>query len=249
MSFLGEIPIKRDVLIKSISRDKVMVVSCDSSGAIGPKEGDFLKVSGEIVGKFMVRSALMEVLATGAKPMCISCGLGVELTPTGISIIKGIEEEMKKIGMRPEEDLVISTEKNFPTGQTGLGITAIGVAKKKELRIGKSKRGDLIISIGVPSVGMEVLRNEVADLEDMLSLLSMSFVHSVIPVGSKGIIYESKVLAMESELEVDFFTHTEIDIRKTAGPSTVILATIEERHLEFLKEKIKKPLHVIGKLK
>lgn len=243
-----EIPIKRDVLIKYISRNKIIVVSCDSSGAIGPKKGDFLKVNGEVVGKFMVRSALMEVLATGAKPICVSCGLGVEPIPTGISIIEGIKEEMKKIGMCPEKDLAISTEKNFPTEQTGLGITAIGVVNKKGLRIGKSKRGDLIVSIGIPSVGMEVLKNEVADLEDMLYLLSMNFVHGVIPVGSKGIIYESKVLAMESKLKLDFFNNIEVDIKKSAGPSTVILATIEEKYFEFLKEKIKKPLHKIGKV-
>lgn len=241
-------PIKRDVLMKRISRNKTMIISCDSSGAIGPKNGDFLKVSGEVVGKFMVRSALMEVLATGARPICISCGLGVEPMPTGVGIIEGIKQEMKKIGMRPEEDLVISTEKNFPTEQTGLGITVIGIASRGEMRIGKSKRGDLVVSVGVPSVGAEVLRNEVADLEDMLSLLSMDFVHGVIPVGSKGIIYESKVLAMESKLKADFFDDIGIDVGKSAGPSTVILAAIEERCFELLKEKIKKPLHKIGKL-
>lgn len=248
MSF-NEVPIRRDVLMKRISKDEIIVIACDSSGGIGPKKGDLLKVSGEVVGKFMVRSALMEVLAIGAKPICISCGLGVEPVPTGVNIIEGMKEEMKKVGMNPEEDLVVSTEKNFPTEQTGLGITVVGIVGKKDLRVGKSKRGDLIVSIGVPSVGMEVLKNEVADLEDMLSLLSMNFVHSIIPVGSKGIAYESKVLAKESMLEVDFFDNIEIDIKKTAGPSTVILATIEEKYFEYLRGRIKKPLHKIGKLR
>ncbi|MCS7097495.1 MAG: hypothetical protein NZ922_00710 [Candidatus Methanomethyliaceae archaeon] len=244
-----EAPPKRDIFLRLISDNKILVVSCDSSGAIGPKDGDLIKVAGEIVGKFMARSALMEVLASGAKPICISCGLSVEPLPTGYSIIKGVKEEMKIIGMDSEKDLLLSTEKNFPTNQTGLGITVIGVVDKEELRIGRSKRGDIIVSIGIPSVGMEVLRNEVADLRDLLCLLSMKFIHSIIPVGSKGIIYESKVLAAEAMLEVKFLDKIEIDIKKSAGPSTVLLATLEENKFEDLKEKINKPIHKIAILK
>jgi hypothetical protein len=237
----------RDVLIKKLG-NYFLIISCDSSGAIGPKNGDILKVNGEILGKHMVRSALMEVLSVRAKPICISCGLCVEPEPTGESIIRGIKEEMIKVGLNPNEDLVISTEKNFPTNQTGLGITAIGFASKKDLLIGKSKKNDLIISIGLPSVGKEVLENRdnIVEIEDILTLLSMDFIHGIIPVGSKGILYEAKILAKESNLKLKFFNDIKLDIRKSAGPSTVVLVTLKEEYIDLIKSKINKPIYEIA---
>jgi len=237
----------RDVLIKKLG-NYFLIISCDSSGAIGPKNGDILKVNGEILGKHMVRSALMEVLSVKAKPICISCGLCVEPEPTGESIIRGIKEEMIKVGLNPNEDLVISTEKNFPTNQTGLGITAIGFASKKDLLIGKSKKNDLIISIGLPSVGKEVLENRdnIVEIEDILTLLSMDFIHGIIPVGSKGILYEANILAKESNLKLKFFNDIKLDIRKSAGPSTVVLVTLKEEYIDLIKSKINKPIHEIA---
>lgn len=237
----------RDVLIKKLG-NYFLIISCDSSGAIGPKNGDILKVNGEILGKHMVRSALMEVLSVRAKPICISCGLCVEPEPTGESIIRGIKEEMIKVGLNPNEDLVISTEKNFPTNQTGLGITAIGFASKKDLLIGKSKKNDLIISIGLPSVGKEVLENRdnIVEIEDILTLLSMDFIHGIIPVGSKGILYEANILAKESNLKLKFFNDIKLDIRKSAGPSTVVLVTLKEEYIDLIKSKINKPIHEIA---
>ncbi|MCC6012844.1 MAG: hypothetical protein LM593_00510 [Candidatus Verstraetearchaeota archaeon] len=239
----------RDILIKKLG-NYFLIISCDSSGAIGPKNGDFLKVNGEILGKYMVRSALMEILSVKAKPICISCGLGVEPEPTGESIIKGIKEEMIKVGLNPNEDLVISTEKNFPTNQTGLGITAIGFASKKDLLIGKSKKNDLIISIGLPSVGKEVLENKdsIVDIDDVLTLLSMDFIHGIIPVGSKGILYEANILARESNLKLRLFNDIKLDLKKSAGPSTVILVTLREKYIDIIKSKIKKPIHKIATL-
>jgi hypothetical protein len=237
----------RDVLIKKLG-NYFLIISCDSSGAIGPKNGDILKVNGEILGKHMVRSALMEVLSVRAKPICISCGLCVEPEPTGESIIRGIKEEMIKVGLNPNEDLVISTEKNFSTNQTGLGITAIGFASKKDLLIGKSKKNDLIISIGLPSVGKEVLenRNSIIEIEDILTLLSMDFIHGIIPVGSRGILYEANILAKESNLKLKFFNDIKLDIRKSAGPSTVVLVTLKKEYIDLIKSKINKPIHEIA---
>lgn len=239
----------RDVLIKPLTKSKFLVVSCDSSGAIGPKIGDVIKVDGKILGKFTVRTALMEVMAVGAKPICVACGLGVEPKPTGESIIEGVLSEIRKVGL-DQSSLVISTEKNFETTQTGIGVTVIGVAKVNELKMGQAKDGDLIISLGVPSVGIEVLENErkglIADLEDLIRLLSLNFAHSVIPVGSKGIFYEMKVLAKEAEADLKLNPNPNIDIEKSAGPATVILAAISSNHLEELKRYFKKPINLLA---
>lgn len=245
----------RDVLIKPLLDDKFLVVSCDSAGSVGPKPGDLIKVSGEVLGKFIVRTALMEILAVGAKPLCVACGLGVEPEPTGASILKGVRREMRKVGLNPRYDLVISTEKNFSTTQTGIGIAAIGLAEKSKLLVGKCERGDVIVGIGLPSVGMEVIENErknaIADLEDLCKLLSLvpsGFVHAVIPVGSKGISHEINVLAKESKLRAALREHVPVDLNKSAGPSTVILAAIKGDYYETLKLSFKKPIYEVATL-
>jgi hypothetical protein len=40
----------------------------------------------------------------------------------------------------------------------------------------------------------------------------------------------------------------EIDIEKSAGPSTVVLVTVEEGSMEMLKKYLKKPVQVIGRI-
>lgn len=242
----------RDIIIKPISGRKLLIVGCDSSGAVGPKTGDVIKVDGEIVGKFIVRTALMEVMAVNAKPLCVACGLAVESKPTGEKILKGVESEIKKAGLDPSKDLVISTEKNFPTNQTGMGVAVVGIVEKTSLLMGKSREGDTITSVGIPSVGIEVLENEqkrvIADLGDLKQMLSLGFVHGIIPVGSKGILYESKILAKESKLGVKLERNIGIDVKKSAGPSTVILASIERDSFQLFKSFMKKPVHKIATL-
>lgn len=241
----------RDILIKPLTRNKVLVVSCDSAGAVGPKRDDIVKVDGSVLGRFIVRVALMEVMAVGAKPICVSCGLSVEPEPTGESILAGVLSEMKKVGL-DRSSLVISTEKNFETTQSGIGITVIGIVNRDEMRMGEAEDGDLIVSLGIPSVGMEVLENErkglIAELDDLIKLLSLNFAHAVIPVGSKGILYEANVLAKESEAFLKLNPNPGLDITKSAGPGTVILAAIGRDYLDEFKSHFRKPINLIAHL-
>jgi hypothetical protein len=241
----------RDILLRPVTRSKVLVIGCGSSGAIGPKRGDIIKVEGRILGKFTVRTALMEVMAVGAKPTIVACGLGVEPKPTGESIIEGILSEIRKVGLN-RSSVVVSTEKNFDTIQTGIGVAVIGIADIKKLRIGKAKDGDLIVSLGIPSLGTEVLENEranlIADLEDLMKLLSFDFVNTVISVGSRGILHEVNVLAKESNTSFRLSPNLKVDVKKSAGPSTVILAAINRNRLNELKSNFNKPINKIAYL-
>lgn len=242
----------RDALIKPLFGSRFLVVGCDSSGAVGSKTWDLIKVEGEVLGKFIVRTALMEVLAVGAKPLCVACGLGVEPDPSGNRILDGVRTEMRKAGLDPESDLVVSTEKNFQTNQTGIGVAAVGIAQKRKLLVGKSKKGDIAVGIGLPSVGLEVLENEregaIADLDDLLRLLSLDFVHGIIPAGSRGILKEAEVLAMESKLQLMLCGNPPVNLYKSAGPSTVLIATMRKNHFEEIKAMFKKPAYIIATL-
>jgi len=115
----------------------------------------------------------------------------------------------------------------------------IGVAGEGELKTGKSSRGDLIVTVGLPYFGHEGLlakaRGEIADLSDLSTLLYSSQVHDVIPVGFKGIPYETNVIAKSSNLKVSFVEEAKVDLFRSAGPSTVLLAAIPKSNLDRLR--------------
>jgi hypothetical protein len=229
-----------------------MVIGCDSAGAIGPKSRDKVRVDGYTLGKITARVALMEVLSTGAKPICVIDTLSVEPEPTGNEILEGVRDEAKKVGLDPKLAVMGSTEKNFAVEQTGIGVTAIGIIEKSLLKIGVSKPEDIVVAVGFPCVGDEVLHAEklgkTADTSDVLKLLSMEFVHEIIPVGSEGITREVRILAEGSKLNFKFNHNIRIDVKKSAGPATVLLTSLPESRLVEVNHVISKPINIVGQL-
>ena len=150
----------RDLSVFEINYESVMVVGCDSAGGIGPKPLDKVKVSGYTLGRFTARVALMEVLAVGATPVCLTNTLGVEPDPTGFEILEGIKIEIQLAGLGSSLVVIGSMEKTVAVEQTGIGITVVGLAPKNNLRIGLSRPDDLLVAVGRPSVKDEVLPAE-----------------------------------------------------------------------------------------
>ncbi len=246
---LKSIETARDVSVFEVNDDSVMVVGCDSAGGIGPKPLDKVKVSGYTLGRFTARVTLMEVLAVGAIPVCLTNMLSVEPDPTGTEILDGIKSEIKVAQLGHSLVVTGSTEKTVAVEQTGIGVTVVGFAPKNKLKIGLSKPDDLIVAVGCPSIKDEVLpaeeRGEIADLKDLLKLMSYGFVHEVIPVGSQGIIHEANVLAKDSGLRVSLELAV-VEAKKSAGPATVVLVAISKNALSELSGLVNKPMRVIG---
>ena len=239
----------RDVSVFEVTPNLVMVVGCDSAGGIGPKPLDKVKVSGYTLGRFTARVTLMEVLAVGALPVCLTNTLSVEPDPTGHEILDGIKREVQLAQLDGSLVLNGSTEKTVDVEQTGIGVTVVGFAPKNELKMGLSQPDDLIAAVGCPSVTDEVLpaeeRGEIADLEDLLKLMSCDFVHEAIPVGSQGITCEANVLARDSGLRANIKL-PESEAKKSAGPATALLVAISKNALSELCRLINKPIRVIG---
>ncbi|SMB95171.1 alpha-ribazole kinase [Thermanaeromonas toyohensis ToBE] len=241
----------RDLTLIELNDGRLLVIACDSCGAIGPKEGDVVKVPGYVVGRFTSRVALMEVLAAGAWPICVVNTLCVEPFPTGADIQRGIADELRFLGVDPEALLTGSTEKNMPTSQSGVGVTVIGIASKEQLRVGRLSAGDSLGLFGLPKVGAEVSLNdpEIADLPTVMLLLSSSQVREIVPVGSRGIKAEAETLARLNDLELVWYEiPDEVDLYKSAGPATCLLVAGEEASLKLLGEKAKKPFLLLGNL-
>ena len=241
-----------DVSIMKMPTGHAIVVGSSSLGGIGPKPMDKVKSSGKVVGQFLARVALMDVAATGAFPISVSVTLGVEKEPTGNKIVEGIRKEVRSLGLEPNQVLKENTEENIETMQTGAGITVVGLANEDELRLGKTKPGDLIVAIGKPKVGDDVIpaeaRGEIANLKDVTSLSRKAFVHDIVPVGSFGVIHEAQTLAYSIGRQLKILEHPELDINKSAGPATVVLTTIDSKNLGELSFFIQKPISVIGEI-
>jgi selenophosphate synthetase-related protein len=241
-----------DVSIMKMPTGHAIVVGSSSLGGIGPKPMDYIKSSGLIVGKFLARVALMDVAATGAFPISVSVTLGVEKEPTGNTIIEGVRKEVKSLGLEPNQVIKENTEENFETTQTGAGITVVGLANEDELRLGKTVPGDLIVAVGKPKVGDEVIpaeaRGEIANLKDVTSLARKSFIHDIVPVGSFGIVHEATMLAYSIGKQLKIHEQTELDVNKSAGPATVVLTTIDKQKLNELTYVTGKPVTVVGEI-
>ncbi len=243
---------KGDVSILKVPTGHAIVVGSTSSGAIGPKPLDKLKVQGRVLGKFLARVALMDVAATGAYPLLLSVTLGVEKDPTGAEILEGIKNEATVLGLEPSQVIMENTEENFQTVQTGVGLTVVGFTNEEELRLGKTLPGDLLAAIGKPKVGDEVLtaevKGEIADLRNIILLLKKKFVHDIAPVGTFGIAYEAKMMAFAVGRQIEFREDIGLNLEKSAGPATVLLITVEPQRIEELSDILKKSLTVVGKV-
>lgn len=244
----------RDLSLLELPGDIVLVTSCDSIGAIGAKELDVVKVTGEFVGRAVTRVPLMEILAAGAQPVVVYNTLAVEMTPYGKEIINGITEELLRAGIDPNLVSNGSTEENVPTRQTGAGVVVLGLIPKKDLLLGTAKQGDKIVAFGLPKVGAEVAAGgpddpDVAGPLLIRQLIQKGYVHELLPVGSKGILYECRELARTVQLDFKLDSGVTLDINKSAGPATCLLAAVPDKKLHMFKlEKWQVPWQVIGSL-
>lgn len=240
----------RDLTFISINEKQLLVIACDSSGGLGNKERDIIKVSPDILGYYTTNVALYEILSIGAEPITIVNTLSVEMNNTGKEIIKGIKRAIKPLSFR--DDLIItgSTEENFPVCQTGIGITVIGIIDKNKWEIPRTKKGALAVVIGIPKLGGEVLADEgreIFSLEILLELKKLPFILEILPVGSKGILFELEEMARTNDLNLCIFSDIKVDLYKSAGPATCAIVSLEEKYYTLLKDKCPIPVNKVAK--
>lgn len=239
----------RDLSLIDLDNKTTLVIACDSSGAIGMKEGDALKVPPLYVGKFAARVPLLEVLSTGAEVIVITNNVCNEMEPTGKEMIKGISEELAEACIE-ETVLTGSTEENFKTISTAVGITVMGVVPNNLLKVNTAAAGDYVISAGLPKVGDEinyVKDEEIITYSHLKTLLSLNYICEIIPVGSKGIAYECEQMALYNNLEISFEEEVNVNIQKSSGPATCVIAAVKAGSISEVR-KIIPNVNIIGRL-
>lgn len=248
----------RDLTILENEKNKI-VIACDSCGGIGENEGDFVKASNEIVSYFSARVCLFELLAFRAKPLVIVNNLGMSMNNGGEKIIQGINRAIKEYNAENffeeksnlSECVTGSTEDNFKTLQTFLGLTIIG-EKEETLKVNFEK-GDSICLLGIPKVGQEVLEDinnnlgEIVTFKDFKILMDNKDVKDILPIGSKGIIHEISELEKSNKIRINLSYEGDY-LKKSAGPATALLFILRNNSLEDIKRKIKTPIMEIGSI-
>ena len=243
----------RDILLIEIGGGRLLAVSCDAAGGIGSKPFDRVKADPRLVGKMTARVALMELLATGADPIAIVGTFSVEPKPTANLMIEGIREEVRSARLGNLK-ILFSSEKNVKVDQTGIGVTALGIVSNTAVKIGRCEHGDEVVAVGEPCVGRGVIQAEknrtLAETFDVIRLRRNRCVHELIPVGSKGILYEARVMAKDSNLFFEPFSSQQINLEKSAGPATVLLSALRKGSFPNLKKALgAKPSRKIGTLR
>jgi len=242
----------RDLLITELTDELWLVTACDSAGGIGPKIGDSYYSEGYQLGRMLIRVPIMEVLASGAVPISVIDTLAVEMEPTGKEIIRGVKDEAASAGINASLAVTGSTEDNVKTIQTGAGAVVIGIVHPQDFRPGKSAEGDIVVSIGIPKSApefkVEYSDTEIANPQTITALNKLSFIHDVLPVGSKGIKHEANELAKSAGLKTIYSDILEVNISKSGGPSTVCLVSMPKENINVLKDKISQPVSIIGEL-
>lgn len=240
----------RDLSLVKLNEKTTMVIACDSSGSIGMKEGDMLKVQPFYVGRFAARVVLLEVICSGAEVLTIADAVCNEMNPTGEEIIKGIKAELKAADIK-DAVLTGSTEENFATSSTGVGIIAVGIADTEKLKVNNVSCDAVIISVGIPKLGSEVISakdNEIVDYKTIYKLLNNYCAYEIVPVGSKGIAYEASLLAKNNNLRLDFETNSGIDIKRSGGPATSVIAAVNAEYVDDIIETVPEA-NIIGCLR
>lgn len=248
----GRIRKVRDLSLIHLYRDISLVCACDSNASNGEKPNDIHPNSYEESAVSVLKVPLMEVLASGAFPFLIVNNLCVEMDPSGKKIIQAMKAELQRCHLLERVAFTGSTEDNMKTNQTGMGVTVVGLLNRKESRLGKTRKGDIVVCVGIPQSGIHVPYSErdadVCDLETMIQLTECPFVHEILPIGSKGTLYEANQLAVTCGLTFVPSDEQNIDLEESAGSSTAVLVSLCEADIVHLKQKIKKPVNETGRM-
>jgi hypothetical protein len=232
---------KRDVLIIPYQKESNLVIASDNSGGIGLKELDHVNVQYEIVSYYGFRVAMMELLAVGAQPMALIIHSFNGDEAWG-SLVKGANQLIADLDL---DGLKVtgSSESNFSLLQSASSFTVAGTVSHQNLRIGKTSERAKFAVVGEPLVGDEVMskENKVLPLRLFQKLLDQEEVYEIIPVGSKGILYELNLL---TDQQIAFTS--DLPLTKSAGPATCVVISYSPKAHDTLIQICGPHFHPLG---
>lgn len=235
---MKKLKIKQDVL--HLNNAENLIIATDNSGAIGEKKCDEVKVSYEEVAYFLFRVTFMDLVAAGgqAESLILHNFNGDSAWKKLLEgLIQGVNE-----AKLPSLSITGSSESNFDLKQSATSLSMIG---RKRFQQEERWRDDLVEEyhlavVGRPLVGEELLQypEAIASLESFYWFSQQKEVIGLVPVGSKGIRSELKKIS--DYLPINF--PNELELEKSAGPSTCYIMIYKKDFEEQLIEKNTGPI-------
>jgi hypothetical protein len=233
---------KRDITEIPLNDKESLVITADNSGGIGLKAHDIVQTSYEVVSYYGFRVAVMECMAAGGTPLAVVLH-NFSGDDAWQLLVKGIERGLEELGLA-DIPITGSTESNFSLVQSAIGIIVMGkkdqLAHETILSVDNMK----LAVIGSPLVGNEVLEreHEVLPLSLFQELCQLQDV-VLLPVGSKGILHELRVLLYDKVPihQVD----CDVDLDKSSGPATCCLVAYDSSLEQHLQDKCGQLFHRI----
>lgn len=218
-----------------------LVLACDSAAGIGEKPCDEVFADVEMVSYYAAFVPIVEAICARSTPMVLVDTLCNEREPYGEKIIRGIKMAMSEAGMTSENAFTGSSEENFLTKMTGIGVTVL--ARGYDIR--KAQKGDRVYAIGQALVGEELIkhRDKAMSMSDYIYLKEQDYIHDIVPIGSKGAAHELAEIEAHSGLNARIVNH-DFDLNASGGPSTICLVTMNED--DFNKLNLKKDANLLA---
>lgn len=249
----------RDLVLMEFSEGKILTIANDSCSGICSNEKDLVKSDGEIIGYLTTRVCMIETLCYRALPKVIVNNLCVEMNGEGDRILNGIHRAMNEFNSLnferklDDDNLTGSTDDdNIEHIQTAFGVTVIGEEIADE-RLWEINKGDLLVAIGNPLSGDEIISIVNSDSYEFISMKSLKVVldysKDVVAVGDKGINHHVNVLEETNGIEIKKVEDLNIDCEKKCYGNSMVLAIVEEDMLGKIERRIDEDITVIGKVK
>jgi len=219
----------KDVAIMPLTNELELVISADNSAAIGNKKLDIVQVNDSITGYFTCRVAFLDLIRVGATPKAI-----VLQNFTGDSAwdcyVQGIHQLLSETSSKTLP-ITGSTESNFQTVQSGLGLTMIGTRRTQQTWQQVLTGEESFAVFGKPLVGNEALEQpeHIVPVQLFEQLMKVEGVVDLVPVGSTGIEAEWRQLTNRNDAVT-----SELDVKQSGGPATCFIVAYDpQSHAEI----------------
>jgi len=224
----------RDLIFLPLNETEELVISSDCAGGIGLKEEDIIKAPYDIVGYYAARVAFMELMSIGAAPMAVILQNFVH-DEAWNELLRGVKQVISELGACV--GITGSTESNMPLLQSAVGLILVGKVRKREKCMAVTPHNAKFAVIGEPLVGEAVIKhgNRIIPLSVFRGLLNASGIYEIVPVGSKGILYELEQLLLHNRLATKK-TMCPIPLTVSSGPATSVLISYCPQQEEKIKQ-------------